>query len=73
MTYLAGLRTTPLGLMLLMWTLLLESSRVPADVMEAESELVSGFNTEYAGMLYALLATAEYTLMLVTTLLLALL
>lgn len=63
-----GASATPVGLLLLLYLLLLESGRIPVDLVEAESELVSGFNTEYAGMYYALLATAEYAHMLFSVL-----
>ena len=44
-------------------TILIESGRIPSDLTEAESELVSGYNIEYSGFLYALFASAEYTAM----------
>lgn len=39
---------------------LAEASRVPFDLVEAESELVSGYMTEHASVAFTLLFLAEY-------------
>ncbi len=67
-----GIFVQPLGFILFYVAAAAENKRIPFDLPEAESELVSGYFTEYSGMSFGMFYFAEYMeiitgAMLVTT------
>ena len=60
-------------LSLFVWMLIvvLDCGRTPFDLAECESELVSGYTTEYGASMFALFASMEYGLMLWSVVLLS--
>nr|ALO76191.1 NADH deshydrogenase subunit 1 [Dictyoptera aurora] len=62
----------PLGLILFV-SMLAETNRSPFDFAEGESELVSGFNVEYSGGGFALIFMAEYSSIMLMSLVFSLL
>ncbi len=63
----------PLAFLLFLTSAFAESNRLPFDLPECEQELVGGYLTEYSAMKFALFFLGEYTHMITTSFLMAIL
>ncbi|MBD1938616.1 NADH-quinone oxidoreductase subunit NuoH [Microcoleus sp. FACHB-68] len=63
----------PVGLLIFWIAVLAECERLPFDLPEAEEELVAGYQTEYAGMKFALYYLASYVNLVLSSLMVAVL
>lgn len=50
----------PLGFLIYMTAAMAEINRTPFDLLEADSEIIAGFQTEYSGMKFGLFYLTEY-------------
>ena len=66
-----GVVVQPLGAILFITAAFAETNRVPFDLPEGESELVSGYHLEYSSMKFALFFMAEYANLVVASALIA--
>jgi len=66
-----GILVQPIAFVVFLVSLIAETGRAPFDVAEGESELVSGFHTEFSGMRFAMFYMGEYAHIAINAALLA--
>ncbi|MCL2207662.1 MAG: NADH-quinone oxidoreductase subunit H [Fibromonadales bacterium] len=66
-----GILVQPIAFLVFLVSLIAETGRAPFDVAEGESELVSGFHTEFSGMRFAMFYMGEYAHIAINAALLA--
>jgi NADH-quinone oxidoreductase subunit H len=66
-----GILVQPVAFVIFLVALVAETGRAPFDVAEGESELVSGFHTEFSGMRFAMFYMGEYAHIAINAALLA--